>query len=125
MVFKRKNNNIKFEFECIDGEILKFETILSEDLANKLIDIGKIDYKNLSDEEYKNILIKAYDQILGKNAMDDIKELVFGGDDLSLVDIIDIGVYIAGEVNKYNDKINNLHGVLDKYNGEKMNALSK
>lgn len=125
MVFKRKNNNIKFEFECVDGEVLKFETVLSEDLSNKLIDIGNIDHKNLSDEESKKILIKAYDQILGKNAMDDIKELVFGGDDFSLADIIDIGVYIVEEVNKYNEKINNLYGALDKPNGEKMNALSK
>lgn len=125
MVFKRRDNNIKFEFECIDGEILKFETVLSEDLSNKLIDIGNIDHKSLSEEESKKILIKAYDQILGSNAMDDIKDLVFGGDDFSLADIIDIGLYIVEEVNEYNNKLNNLYVTLNTSSGETMNALFK
>lgn len=119
MVFKRQNRNIKFEFECIDGEVLKYETAHSAELANKLTAIGEIDYDKKNDEEVKEILIRAYDQILGENAMDDIKELVYGGDEFTMADIIDIGVYIIEQVNKANKELDKLFSAVQDVKSEK------
>lgn len=113
MAFKRqKRQVIKFEFEYINDkqetDYLKYESEYDTDLAKKLTDIGELDFEKMSSNESKQALRKAYDAILGLGAMDDIKEKVFGGDDLLLTDYLGIGNYLIGEVDKANKELEKL-----------------
>lgn len=110
MAFKRqKRHLIKFEFEYTgdqgETKYLNYEVEHDTDLAQKLTDMGKLDFKTMSSTEAKQALRRAYDTILGIGAMDDIQEKVFGGDDLLLTDYLGIGNYLIGEVDKANKEL--------------------
>ena len=79
----------------------------SQELANTLIKIGEEmdNAEDLSVEEQKQYLIKAYEELLGKEAMAEIKEKVFGGDELEITDLVDIGLYITSVVEKKNTEM--------------------
>lgn len=113
MAFKRqKRHLIKFEFEYAgdqgETKYLSYEVEHDTDLAQKLTDMGKLDFKTMSSTEAKQALRRAYDTILGLGAMDDIQEKVFGGDDLLLTDYLGIGNYLIGEVDKANKELEKL-----------------
>lgn len=110
MAFKRqKRQIIKFEFEY-QGEnketkYLRYEVEHDNDLANKLIEIGKLDFEKSSNDEAKKALRKAFETILGYGSMDDIQAKVFEGEELLLTDYISIGNYLVSEVDKANKEL--------------------
>lgn len=113
MAFKRqKRHLIKFEFEYAgdqgETKYLNYEVEHDTDLAQKLTDMGKLDFKTMSSAEAKQALRKAYDTILGFGAMDKIQEKVFGGDELLLTDYLAIGNYLLEEVDKANKELQKL-----------------
>ena len=110
MAFKRqKRQIIKFEFEY-QGEnketkYLRYEVEHDNDLANNLIEIGKLDFEKSSNDEAKKALRKAFETILGYGSMDDIQAKVFEGEELLLTDYISIGNYLVSEVDKANKEL--------------------
>lgn len=113
MAFKRQKRhliNFEFEYQDLNGkeQFLRYEVEHDTDLAKKLTDMGKLDFKTMSSTEAKQALRRAYDTILGLGAMDDIQEKVFGGDDLLLTDYLGIGNYLIGEVDRANKELEKL-----------------
>ncbi len=107
MAFRRKTKKvINLEFITSTDELLTYEVEYSKDLGEKLIQIGKdLDNTANSENEQKQYLVKAYGEILGLEALREIKEKVFDNEELSLSDLIDIGMYIIKEVEKTNKEI--------------------
>lgn len=107
MAFRRKAKKvINLEFITSTDELLTYEVEYSKDLGEKLIQIGKdLDNTANSENEQKQYLVKAYGEILGLEALREIKEKVFDNEELSLSDLIDIGMYIIKEVEKTNKEI--------------------
>lgn len=125
MAFKRqKRQVIKFEFEYINDkqetDYLKYESEYDTDLAKKLTAIGELDFEEMSSNESKQALRKAYDTILGLGAMDDIQEKVFEGDELLLPDYLSIGNYLVEEVDKANKELEKL---TNSFSFEKIEAI--
>lgn len=115
MAFRRKaRKTINLEFITADENKLVYEVVVSQELSSKLIKFGEAveGQDDLSDEEQVEILIKFFDEILGAGAMAEIKEKVFEGDELLLTDMLDIGWYIIGEVNKFNSSIDEDYPIL-------------
>lgn len=107
MAFRRKSRKvIELEFITEKEEKLIYEVPYSKDLGDKLIQFAE-EMEKIQDDEEKQIeyLIKAYDEMLGAGAMDKIQAEVFGGDELLLSDLTDIGFYITSEVEKKNQEI--------------------
>lgn len=121
MAFKRqKRQIIKFEFEY-QGEnketkYLRYEVEHDNDLANKLIEIGKLDFKKSSNDEAKKALRKAFETILGYGSMDDIQAKVFEGKELLLTDYISIGNYLISEVDKANKELEKMFQAIKSNN---------
>lgn len=107
MAFRRKAKKvINLEFITSTDELLTYEVEYSKDLGEKLIQIGKdLDNTANSENEQKQYLVKAYGEILGLEALREIKEKVFDNEELLLSDLIDIGMYIIKEVEKTNKEI--------------------
>lgn len=107
MAFRRKAKKvINLEFITSTDELLTYEVEYSKDLGEKLIQIGKdLDNTANSENEQKQYLVKAYGEILGLEALREIKVKVFDNEELSLSDLIDIGMYIIKEVEKTNKEI--------------------
>ena len=108
MAFKRRARSvIELEFITVDDKTLKYDVPYSQELADTLIKIGEEmdNAEDLSVEEQKQYLIKAYEELLGKEAMAEIKEKVFGGDELEITDLVDIGLYITSVVEKKNTEM--------------------
>lgn len=106
MAFRRKSNKLRFEFITANEEILAYEADYSTDLGNKLIKIGEDIANNEYDEDkQKEYLVTAYAEILGIEAMQEIKEKVFENEEFTLRDLVDIGMYIITVVEKNNQKI--------------------
>lgn len=121
MAFKRqKRQIIKFEFEY-QGEnketkYLRYEVEHDNDLANKLIEIGKLDFEKSSNDEAKKALRKAFETILGYGSMDDIQAKVFEGEELLLTDYISIGNYLISEVDKANKELEKMFQAIKSNN---------
>lgn len=121
MAFKRqKRQLIKFEFEY-QGEnketkYLRYEVEHDNDLANKLIEIGKLDFEKSSNDEAKKALRKAFETILGYGSMDDIQAKVFEGEELLLTDYISIGNYLISEVDKANKELEKMFQAIKSNN---------
>ncbi|MDU7164175.1 MAG: hypothetical protein E6296_06505 [Anaerococcus vaginalis] len=121
MAFKRqKRQLIKFEFEY-QGEnketkYLRYEVEHDNDLANKLIEIGNLDFEKSSNDEAKKALRKAFETILGYGSMDDIQAKVFEGDELLLTDYISIGNYLISEVDKANKELEKMFQTIKSNN---------
>lgn len=108
MAFRRKSRKtIELEFITEKEEKIIFEVAYTKKLGEKLVKLAEemSDEENMSEEEQSAYLIKAYDEMLGAGAMDKIQEEVFGGDDLLLSDLVDIGLYITSVVEKKNKEI--------------------
>lgn len=106
MAFRRKSNKLKFEFITADEEILAYEAEYSTELGDKLMKIGEdIDNNGYDENKQKEYLVTAYAEILGIEAMKEIKEKVFENEEFTLSDLIDIGMYIITVVEKQNQKI--------------------
>ena len=113
MAFKRQKRhliNFEFEYQDLNGneQFLRYEVEHDTDLAQKLTDMGNLDFNTMSSAEAKQALRKAYDTILGFGAMDKIQEKVFEGDDLLITDYIGIGKYLIEEVDKANKELEKL-----------------
>lgn len=107
MAFRRKSKKvIELEFITEKEEKLIYEVAYSTELGDKLMQFAE-EMEKIQDDEEKQIeyLIKAYDEMLGAGAMKKIQAEVFGGDELLLSDLTDIGFYITGEVEKKNREI--------------------
>ncbi len=117
MAFKRKQRkiiNFDFEYKGLnDTEILHFEVEHSKELSDKLNKVIEATNKwNDNDtEQLKEYLTEAYDTILGKGAMAEIKEKVYENDNLLLTDLLDIGYYLIEEINKANSLISKEYGM--------------
>lgn len=108
MAFRRKSRKtIELEFITEKEEKIIFEVAYTKKLGEKLVKLAEemSDKENMSEEEQSAYLIKAYDEMLGAGAMDKIQEEVFGGDELLLSDLVDIGLYITDVVEKKNKEI--------------------
>lgn len=121
MAFKRqKRQIIKFEFEYKDEsnetKYLRYEIEHNNDLANKLIEIGNLDFEKLTNDEAKKALRKAFETILGYGSMDDIQAKVFDGEELLLTDYISIGNYLISEVDKANKELEKMFQTIKSNN---------
>ena len=121
MAFKRqKRQLIKFEFEYEDEnketKYLRYEIEHNNDLANKLIEIGNLDFEKLTNDEAKKALRKAFETILSYGSMDDIQEKVFDGEELLLTDYISIGNYLISEVDKANKELEKMFQTIKSNN---------
>lgn len=108
MAFRRKSRQvIELEFITEKEEKLIYEVPYSKELGDKLIKLAEEMEKIEEDDEekQKEYLIKAYNEMLGAGAMDNIQAEVFGGDELLLSDLIDIGLYITSVVEKKNQEM--------------------
>ncbi|MBS5989565.1 MULTISPECIES: hypothetical protein [Anaerococcus] len=121
MAFKRqKRQLIKFEFEYEDEnketKYLRYEIEHNNDLANKLIEIGNLDFEKLTNDEAKKALRKAFETILSYGSMDDIQAKVFDGEELLLTDYISIGNYLISEVDKANKELEKMFQTIKSNN---------
>lgn len=128
MAFRRKAKKvINLEFITSTDELLTYEVEYSKDLGEKLIQIGKdLDNTANSENEQKQYLVKAYGEILGLEALREIKEKVFDNEELLLSDLIDIGMYIIKEVEKTNKEIEEEYRLDAEFMGksQKVNVLN-
>ena len=113
-VFKRKQRKvINFDFGYVeDGvdKVLHFETVHSKALADKLVDMGRLAKDDMSIEEQKEYLTRAYDEILGDGAMNTIREKLYDNEELLITDLVDIGYYLVDEVERVNKLLESEYG---------------
>lgn len=118
MAFRRKaRKTINLEFVTADEQTLVYEVEHNQALADKLITLGEsAEGQEMTEQEEKAFLVKAYDEIMGQGAMSEIKEKVFENEELLLTDLIDIGFYIIEEVEKSNEELAKEYPTLPKAN---------
>ncbi len=113
--FKRKERGIVLEFGTITYRIDPTD----EKLANKLIKFGekatnKEEIDKMSIDEQKQEMIDFYNSILGDNAYEKIKNEVFEGKELMFEELLDVGMFMLEEVNKYNNAVGKNSEIIKK-----------